>query len=99
MSLMEAVLYHNHFYARQVDCQIQALQVSDTANLEILTSKQVQFHLRLLREEEKVIFRQKTYAYLLHGMLAGMKKMPELVIYLPVHANERESIFKIMRGI
>ncbi len=99
MALMQAVQYHNDFYNKKVDCQIQALQVSVITDSETSYSKYVENYLRLLQEEQKVIFRQKMYAYLLRGMLARLKKMPELVICLPVLENERQSIFEIMRGI
>jgi hypothetical protein len=98
-ALMQAVKYHNDFYNKKVDCQIQALQVSVITDSETSYSKYVENYLRLLQEEQKVIFRQKMYAYLLRGMLARLKKMPELVICLPVLENERQSIFEIMHGI
>ena len=98
-ALMQAVKYHNDFYNKKVDCQIQALQVSVITDSETSYSKYVESYLQSLQEEQKVIFRQKMYAYLLRGMLADMKTMPELVICLPVLENERQSIFEIMRGI
>jgi hypothetical protein len=90
LALMQAVEYHNDFYNKEVDCQIQALQVSVNTDPETFYAKYV---------SKSLIFRQKMYAYLLHGMIAGMKTMPKLVIYLPVLENERQGIFEIMRGI
>jgi hypothetical protein len=90
LALMQAVKYHNDFYNKEVDCQIQALQVSVITDPETFYAKYV---------SKSLIFRQKMYAYLLHGMIAGMKTMPKLVIYLPVLENERQGIFEIMRGI
>jgi hypothetical protein len=96
---MQAVKYHNDFYNQKVDCQIHALQVSVITDPETSYAKYVGSYSRSLQEEQSVIFRQKMYAYLLHGMIAGMKTMPKLVIYLPVLENERQGIFEIMRGI
>jgi hypothetical protein len=90
LALMQAVEYHNDLYNKEVDCQIQALQVSVITDPETFYAKYV---------SKSLIFRQKMYAYLLHGMIAGMKTMPKLVIYLPVLENERQGIFEIMRGI
>ena len=99
LALMQAVKYHNDFYNQKVDCQIHALQVSVITDPETSYAKYVGSYSRSLQEEQSVIFRQKMYAYLLHGMIAGMKTMPKLVIYLPVLENERQGIFEIMRGI
>jgi len=99
LALMQAVKYHNDFYNQKVDCQIHALQVSVITDPETSYAKYVGSYSRSLQEEQSVIFWQKMYAYLLHGMIAGMKTMPKLVIYLPVLENERQGIFVIMRGI
>jgi hypothetical protein len=91
MALMEAVKYHNGFYKKKESCLIQALQVPDT----IGTSYSNQFTGKRASD-----LKQTKYAYLLHGMLAaGMNEMQDLVIYLPVSANERQNILQILSGL
>jgi hypothetical protein len=90
MVLMEAVKHHNKFFALN-HSQFQALQISSDTT-ESFYSKQ----LRGVKKEE---FKQATCAYLLHGMLAGIKTMQHLVIYLPVSADERQSILQVLCAI
>jgi hypothetical protein len=87
---MEAVKHHNKFFALN-HSQFQALQISSDTT-ESFYSKQ----LRGVKKEE---FKQATCAYLLHGMLAGIKTMQHLVIYLPVSADERQSILQVLCAI
>jgi hypothetical protein len=93
MALMEAVKYHNDFYKKKKNagCLIRALHIPDTTE----TS-----YSNLVRGEQTTDFKQTTYAYLLYGMLAaGKHVMQELVIYLPVSANERQNILQILCGL
>jgi hypothetical protein len=95
MTLMEAVKHHNDFYKKKnAGCLIQALQVPDITGTGISYSNQFGGC-----RKQKTVFKQTAYAHLLHGMLAGMNEMQELVIYLPVSADERDSILQILCGL
>ena len=92
MALMVAVKYHNDFYRKKnAGCLIRALHIPDTTK----TS-----YSNLHSGKQTPDFKQTTYAYLLYGMLAADKHiMQELVIYLPVSANERQNILQILCGL
>ena len=89
---MVAVKYHNDFYRKKnAGCLIRALHIPDTTK----TS-----YSNLHSGKQTPDFKQTTYAYLLYGMLAADKHiMQELVIYLPVSANERQNILQILCGL
>ncbi len=92
MDLIHAVQYYNNFYRKKdTYCLIKALQLPDT--------KGAKFSMMTTRGSRQPVSMLTIYAHLLHGMFAGMHRMPEFVIRLPVSESDRLEIIEKLKLI